>query len=120
MKLVYVAGPFSAPDRQGVERNIRAAEELGLEVAKLGLFPVVPHSNTSHPDYETAQPYQFWIDGTLELLRRCDAVVCVAGWERSSGARGECAEALRIGLPVFERLEDLAAVVNVERERTVA
>lgn len=107
MRLVYVAGPYSAPDRDGVEENIARAELLGLEVCKLGAMPVIPHSNTAHPFFEAAQPYQFWIEGTLELLRRSDAVVLTSDWERSSGARGEVAEAQRLGKPVFRTLTEL-------------
>ncbi len=89
MKLVYVAGPFSAPTRDGVERNIAKAVARGLEVAACGAFPVVPHANTSHPEYEALQPYDFWIKGTLLLLSRCHALMTVDGWEQSSGARKE-------------------------------
>ena len=99
--LVYVAGPYSAPDRAGVELNIQAAVALGIEVAKLGAMPVIPHANTSHPDFEKVQPYQFWIAGTMALLRACGACVMVEGWEASSGARGEHQEMLRLGRPVF-------------------
>lgn len=108
MLLVYVAAPFSARTREGVERNIRAAEELGIEVAKLGAFPVVPHSNTSHPEYEQAQPYQFWIDGTLELLKRCDAILMSEDYERSNGARGELQQARVWGKVVFFTIAQLA------------
>lgn len=94
VRLYYVAGPFSAPDRAGVERNIKLAECVGIELAQLGLMPLVPHCNTSAPEFEDAQPYQFWIDGTLELLKRSDVLVTVPGWEQSSGARGEVAWAL--------------------------
>ncbi len=105
--LIYVAGRFSAPTREGVEANIHAAALVGLEVAKLGACPVVPHSNTSLPEYEDVQPYQFWIEATMEMLRRCNGVVLVPGWEESSGARGEVAEAQRLGLPVFRTLAEL-------------
>lgn len=89
MILVYVAGPFSAPTREGVEANIRRAVDLGVEVAKLGAFPVIPHANTADPRFEHVQPYQFWIDATMAMLRTCDALITVPGWEKSSGARGE-------------------------------
>lgn len=104
MKLFYVAGPFSAPDRSGVDQNIGRAEAVGLALAREGLFPVVPHANSSDPGYEYLQPYQFWIDGTMELLKRCDAVVTVPGWENSKGAVGEVEEALRRGMPVFHKI----------------
>ncbi|MDX1527025.1 MAG: DUF1937 family protein [Gammaproteobacteria bacterium] len=94
MKLYYVAGPFSAKTREGVEENIRAADFVGRQLARICLYPVVPHNNTAHPQYERLQPYPFWIAGTLELLKCCDALVVVPGWEESSGARGEVAWAL--------------------------
>lgn len=107
MKLVYIAGPFTAKDRAGVEANILRAALLGVEVARLGAMPVVPHANTALPEYEHVQPYEFWIEGTKDLLRACDAVLLLPDWHLSSGARGEFSEALRIGLPVFETLEQL-------------
>jgi hypothetical protein len=109
MRLIYCAGPYSAHTREAVEMNIRAMERLGVEVAKLGAMPVVPHSNTSAPEYETVQPYPFWIDGTLELMRRCDAVLLASDWKRSRGACGERDEARAIGMPVFETLAQLDA-----------
>lgn len=99
--LVYVAGPFSAPDRAGVEANIASATAAGLELARRGLYPVIPHANTAHPAFEDVQPYQFWIRGTLEQMRRCDAVFLVHGWDKSRGATAEKVEAESLGLPVF-------------------
>lgn len=107
MRLVYCAGPFSAHTREGVKENIRAMELLGVEVARLGAMPVIPHANTAHPDFEKVQPYPFWIDSTLELMRRCDAVLLAENWQGSSGARGERDEARRLGMPVFTTLEEL-------------
>jgi hypothetical protein len=105
MKLIYIAGRFSAETRAGVERNIAAAEDFGVIVARLGGFPVVPHANTSRPEYEQVQPYQFWIAGTMLLLERCDAVVTVPGWRDSKGATGEVERAKELGMPVFHGVQ---------------
>lgn len=104
--LAYVAGKFSGNERAEVERNIRAAEAVGIELARAGFVPVVPHSNTSAPEYEDVQPYNFWIKATLELMRRCDIVVCVDNWRDSSGAKAEVAEQMRLGKPVFLSVAD--------------
>jgi hypothetical protein len=91
-----------------VEANIKAAAELGVEVAKLGACPWIPHANTALPAFEHVQPYQFWIDATELQRQKCDALLTVEGWERSSGARGEVSAAREAGQPVFHNLADLA------------
>ncbi len=98
--LVYIAGAYRNPDPWLCEQNIRAAEALGYEVAKLGAYPVIPHSNT-RPYFASAASDELWLAGTLELMRRCNAVVFASNWTTSSGARAEHAEAERIGLPIF-------------------
>jgi hypothetical protein len=109
MKMVYVAGKFSAKTRDGVEANIAAAVSCSLEVAKAGGFPVCPHANTAHPDFERVQPYPFWIEGTLLLMLACDALFMVPGWEQSSGARGERERAIAEGMHVFDSIDALKA-----------
>lgn len=105
MKLVYIAGPYRAATGWGIELNIQRARAFGAVVVMAGAYPVIPHSNTSH--FDGLAPDEFWLDGTMELLRRCDAAVFVTGWQDSSGARAEHSEALRLGLPCFERTEEL-------------
>lgn len=105
--LAFVSGPFTAPTRAGVEANIARAVAVGIEVARAGAFPVIPHANTAHPDFEAVQPWQFWIDGDLRLLRACDCVVLVPGWQTSKGARGEIRDAHRRGLPIFDTVSEL-------------
>ncbi len=100
MKLVYVAGPYRGKTAWEVECNIQRARELGAEVAELGAYPVIPHSNTSHFDGLASD--ELWLEGTLELMRRCDAVIFHPEWKRSSGSRAERAEAERLGLPCFD------------------
>lgn len=111
MKLVYIAGPFSPTARQRtriaecspgsrriaehncIRANITKAEGLALLVADSGHMPVCPHTNTGHPDFLKLQTPEFWYNGTLELMRRCDAIALVDGWEESNGACREVIEA---------------------------
>lgn len=103
IRLVYIAGPFRGSHAWEIECNIRRAETLALGVARMpGLFPVCPHTMGRY--YSGAAPDEVWLEGDLELLRRCDAVLLVPGWERSSGTRAEVAEAHRLSIPVFEAI----------------
>lgn len=97
MKVVYIAGPFRGATPWDVAENVRAAERVALEVAKLGGSPLCPHANSAHFDGQCTG--QFWVDATLELLRRCDAAVFLPGWPKSAGSRGEWEEAGRLELP---------------------
>ena len=105
MKLIYVAGPYRASTTWKVEQNIRHAEEVAAVVnSECNLhanvaMAVCPH--TMNRFFEGAGPDSLWLPGTMELFRRCDAIIMVRGWEGSSGAQAECAEATRLEMPVF-------------------
>ena len=96
---VYVAGPFRGPDGWAVARNIRAAEELGFQVAQAGHVPVIPHS--MYGAFDRTLTDAFWIKATLELLSVCDAIVFVPGWECSEGSCGELRYAAAHDIPLF-------------------
>lgn len=99
MKVIYIAGKYRGPTPWAVEQNIRAAEDVGARVIAAGHMPLIPHANTRH--MEGLADDAFFLAGTMELLRRCDAVLCVSNWRDSVGARAEVVEARRLGLPVF-------------------
>ena len=100
MKLVYVAGPYRAPTVWGVEKNVQAAQHAAAHVLTVpGLYPVVPHLNTRHMDGHA--PDEVFLAGTMEMLRRCDAVLVLGTWTDSAGAKAEVEEAVRLGLPVL-------------------
>ena len=103
--VVYVAGPFRGPNAWAIEQNIRRAEELSLEVWRMGVAAICPHTNTRF--FQGAADDSVWLDGDLEILRRCDAVLLVPGWENSSGTRAEVKEAEAQGIPVFKTLGEL-------------
>lgn len=71
-------------------------------------MPVIPHANTAgFEHYDPSLPDQFWLDGTLEMMRRCDCVVLCPGWEKSTGTLSEIAEAQRLSIPVFSSVEEM-------------
>lgn len=117
MKVAYVAGPFRGPNAWEVEQNIRRAETLALEVWRLGMAAVCPHANTRF--YDKAATDDVFLDGDLEILRRCDAVLLTPDWARSRGATNEKAEAERVGIPVFFSLSELYAWSHPAQQPTL-
>lgn len=99
MKVVYIAGKYRGPNAWAIEMNIRAAAQVAAKVWEAGHAAICPHLNTAHMDGLTSD--EVFLAGTLEMLRRCDAVLCVSNWRDSVGARAEVEEARRVGLPVF-------------------
>lgn len=112
VKCVYVAGPFRGPTHWDVMRNVLRAEALNLDVWRLGAVGVCPHKNTEN--FDGLLTDSLWLAGTMEQLRRCDAMILVRGWRRSAGTRAEVAEATRLGIPVFQRLDELRAWLDEE------
>lgn len=106
MKLIYVAGPYTAEDAYGVELNTQVAEIRARAVIKAGGMPVVPHAMTRNINQEADN--DFWLAGTMALMERCDAVMLCHGWQESKGTLAEIARAKELGLIVFDSNEVLA------------
>jgi hypothetical protein len=101
--VVYIAGPWRGKTAWSIEQQIRHAEELAFRVAALGAMPLCPHTNTRFFHGELTEA--FWLDGTIELMSRCDAVMLTDNWHLSEGTRAEVARAHQLNLPVFDSLE---------------
>ena len=102
--LVYIAGPYRAPTLHEIQCNIDEAREVAVWVAQQGFFPVCPHllEGLCMHDINQKDNGQFWVEATLELMRRCDAVMIAGDWHHSAGTRGEMIEAVRLGIPVYQ------------------
>jgi len=99
MKLIYIAGPYRGPNTWAIEQNIRRAEDAAVLVWRAGHAALCPHANARHMEGVTSDEHV--LAGTMEMLRRCDAVLLIPGWQASRGAVAEQEEAVNLGLPVF-------------------
>jgi hypothetical protein len=48
-----------------------------------------------------------FIEGDLEIIARCDAILMLPGWERSEGSRMEYSRAVELRMPVYLSVEDV-------------
>ena len=104
MKVIYIAGKYRAKTEWQLIENIRAAESAARRLWSEGWACICPHKNTSHfgglfPDEE--KDYRTWIEGDLEILRRCDAIYMLKNWQTSNGAKKELQLALLLGLEIY-------------------
>lgn len=114
MKVIYIAGPYrSKRGEYYVRQNIRAAEELAIFVWRNGGVALCPHKNTAGFGGACAGGDEVWLDGDLELIKRCDAMYLVPGWENSSGTLAEIQFAHTLGMPVFENREQVLEFLGV-------
>ena len=100
---IYIAAPYSKPFPL---LNTIKAIRAGNAVANLGAMPFVPHLSWLWACFYK-RPYHWWMDWCLSWLKFCNAVLRLPG--ESPGADVEEAEARRLGIPVFYRMEDLQA-----------
>jgi len=92
MKVVYIAGPYRSKDGpNGIYENIQRARTEAIKWWRQGYAVICPHMNTALMDGACAD--EVWLDGDLELIRRCDIVVMLPRWKESEGATAEHNEA---------------------------
>ncbi len=106
LHMIYIAGAYTATTRVGIMANVQRARVVAARVVAHGAFPVTPHFLGD--GIEDAGTPQFWCDGTLALMRRCDAVMVVPESGESKGTTQEIREAMRRGQPVFHSEAALA------------
>ena len=107
-KLIYIAAPYSSPWPWVRARNILRSLKAAVALAKKGHIPFSPHAHTClWWVYGWGLSWQFYIDMSLHLVRRCDWFLYL---EASPGADRELAEAKKYGKPVFYSVEEVPEV----------
>lgn len=105
-RVIYVIGPYRAETLAGVRRNIERAREvaewLWSEFGGMGVAVICPHLNSALMDGVAKD--KVFLDGDLEILRRCDGAVCVPGWQFSEGSCGEVTLCNETNRRVWDRL----------------
>jgi len=99
MKLCYIAGKYTSPTIRGTVLNIRKAEETAIMYWHLGYAVICPHLNTALLDGEDST--EMFMQGDFEMIRRCDTVIFLKGWEDSKGSVREHALAKELNKEII-------------------
>jgi len=98
-KVIYVAGKYRARTIFGVIWNILKARKKAIELWKEGWVVICPHMNTALFDGHCED--NVWLDGDLEIVKRCDAIYMSNGFRDSKGAMEELYTAISAGLEIY-------------------
>jgi len=101
--IIYLATPIRPRNGKNVEENVKAAKALALELWKQGYTVICPAANSDLPISLAEKELDVlrWLNGDIEILQRCDAMVVAPDWEKSDGVRGELVCARMYGIPVY-------------------
>lgn len=99
MKVIYVCGAYRNQTEWGLVENIRHAEREAIKLWQQGYAVICPHLNTAH--FGGLCPDDTWLKGDLEILKRCDAIYLLKGYQKSEGSIKELEIARSVGLEIF-------------------
>ena len=107
-QLIFVCGPYRAATDNERHENIEAARAVAVEVWRKGHYALCPHMNSMFMSGVCDE--QQFLDGALEMLRRCDAVIMVDGWKQSGGSMLEFANAAGDHTTIYHSIADVPEV----------
>ena len=106
--VIFVAGPLSATETESETTHVKRAMAAGLDLMKRGHQPVVPHLSVYMDQFgrnlSVLFPYERWLELSLALVERCDALLYLAP---SPGADRERARAEALRMPIYRSLEEV-------------
>jgi len=111
MKTVFVSGPYGdlgTTLQRVIKENRRNARIARNALMERGYAVITPHEMFEHllEDYTQAEidekfPPQYFYAACLAILKQCDGIYLVHGWDDSFGAREQRAAAIRWGKEII-------------------
>jgi nucleoside 2-deoxyribosyltransferase len=102
--LVYICAPYRAPTENEIKENIRFANVAASLIAAWdnNVIPVVPHNLFPSDIFKSQKTEKWFLDATLEIMRRCDVVAVATLYNViSAGMQGEIKEAKKLKMKII-------------------
>ena len=107
--LIYVAGPFDMSNLWVIAESIRTVELAGLEIARRGHMPVIPHALSAKFDGECDR--RMWNINLHHLLESCEALLLLPNWQQNPFCIGEKQWAEEeCHIPVYTSIESIPVI----------
>lgn len=118
MKLVYITGPRVGSDYHQTDRHIGYAREWAEKLARAGHAFYCPQLNTAHFDVVAPDiSNDFWREMDLKILRRCDAVLLVPGWDNDDVTKRDVHYANTWGIPIAVDIDEIEGLPPSKAEQ---
>lgn len=101
MKVIYVAGKYRGKSWNEVWENIMHSRTEARKLWLQGWAVICPHANSILMDGAKGETDGVFLEGDLEILKRCNAIYLLKGWEGSEGAKDELGLAQKEGLEIL-------------------
>ena len=115
--IVYVAGPYRGKskfyllNRYQRFRNAMCAWKVSVQLWNMNVMPFCPHMNSFWMD-KKVNNLNVFIEGDLKVLKRCDAILMLKGWENSEGVLIEIKFAKENNIPIFYDVDSLREFIK--------
>ena len=96
--IAYIAGPYRAKTKLGIIRNILKARKVAKEFWSKGYAVICPHMNSALMNH---LPEKVFMKGDFEILKKCDVLVVMKGWQKSEGTKREIDFAKKQGITII-------------------
>jgi nucleoside 2-deoxyribosyltransferase len=113
--IIYISGKYTGTPEE-IKQNIEAARKVAVELWNEGYTALCPHLNTAHFENDCSATYEDYIQGDLELLSRCDAMVLCPNYKSSTGAKIEIEYAKEHGIPIYEYPKLPELIKSIEQD----
>jgi hypothetical protein len=103
-EVIFISGAYRAKTINDTFANIMHARNAAIRLWSMNFIVICPHLNSFLMDGICDD--SIWLEGDLEILKRCDAIYMLDGWEDSEGARKELGLAIKLGKKSYFEVDD--------------